>query len=112
MQCHGPTGEGDGPSAASLPIGVPPYSIHVPAHNDYTLFYWITSGIERDGVLNMPAWGDVLTEDERWTLVTFLRQTWGSGNFRLVLPEDNGTPSSTTPAPSPTPTRPARTPTP
>lgn len=114
IQCHGPTGGGDGPAAAGLPIDVPRYDDHVPYHNDYTLYNWITNGIERDGVLNMPAWGDVLTEDERWTLVTFLRQTWGSGNFRPVLPDDIQTPSSATmPAPSRTPTAaPARTPPP
>jgi mono/diheme cytochrome c family protein len=104
VQCHGRTGEGDGPSAGSLAIDVPRYVDHVPYHNDYTLFYWITSGIERDGVLNMPAWGDVLTDDERWTLVTFLRQTWGSGSFDPVLPDDLQTPSaSTAPAPTRTP---------
>lgn len=88
MMCHGETGEGDGPAAAGLDVQPPRYVDHIPYHNDGTLFYWITNGIARDGVLNMPAWKEKLTETERWTLVTFLRQTWGSGSFEPVLPED------------------------
>ena len=88
IMCHGQTGEGDGPAAAGLDVKPPRYVDHVPYHNDGTLFYWVSNGIEQGGVLNMPAFSDALSEDQRWTLVTFLRQTWGSGSFEPVLPED------------------------
>ena len=69
--CHGENGEGDGPAAANLPK--PPANLHadhVQANSDGVLFYTITHGVPDSP---MPAWGDVLTEEERWHVVNFLR---------------------------------------
>jgi hypothetical protein len=69
--CHGESGEGDGPAASGL--AVPPADLHedhVQGLTDGALFY-IISHSEPDSP--MPAWEDVLDEDERWHVVNFLR---------------------------------------
>lgn len=69
--CHGENGEGDGPAASGLPK--PPANLHedhVQANSDGALFYIISHGVPDSP---MPAWGDVLTEEERWHVVNFLR---------------------------------------
>ena len=69
--CHGATGEGDGP--ASLGIAMPPadlHEAHVQGNSDGALFYIITHGSPDTP---MPAWESVLTEEQRWHLVNFLR---------------------------------------
>ncbi len=71
--CHGATGEGNGPAAINL---VPrPANLHEHAiygvHSDGTLYDWITNGYPENPA--MPAWGDVLTDEERWAVVNYLR---------------------------------------
>lgn len=69
--CHGESGRGDGPTAASL--AMQPADLHAGHVQDLTdgaLFYVITNG--RVGT-PMAAWGGVLDEDQRWTVVNFLR---------------------------------------
>lgn len=73
--CHGETGEGDGPGAGGLEI--PPSDLHDDHVQDLTdgaLFYVITHG--KPGT-PMPAWDKVLSEDERWFVVNFIR-TFGA----------------------------------
>ena len=69
--CHGETGEGDGPAASGL--AKPPADLnedHVQSLTDGALFYIISQGVPDSP---MPAWENVLSEDERWHLVNFLR---------------------------------------
>ena len=69
--CHGETGEGDGPVASSLEM--PPsdlHASHVQMNTDGALFYIISHGKPDTP---MPAWDNVLDEDERWNVVNFLR---------------------------------------
>ncbi len=71
--CHGPTGLGNGPAALNL---VPrPANLHEHAiygvHTDGTLYDWITNGYPENPA--MPAWADVLTDEERWAVVNYLR---------------------------------------
>ncbi|HEY8393814.1 MAG TPA: CopD family protein [Thermaerobacter sp.] len=70
--CHGPAGRGDGPAAAGM---VPPPAdltgVHVRQHTDGDLYWWITHGIEGTA---MPAFGDRLTEEERWAVIHFVRR--------------------------------------
>jgi mono/diheme cytochrome c family protein len=69
--CHGETGEGDGPAAASL--AMPPADLHeghVQGNSDGALFYIITNGRPDTP---MPPWESVLTEEQRWHVVNFLR---------------------------------------
>ena len=70
VACHGPHGYGDGPAAAGLPV--PPADLsrqHTGFHTDGTFFWWITHG---KGENAMPAFGDILDDQQRWELVAFL----------------------------------------
>lgn len=69
--CHGPEGHGDGELAPFL--NPPPEDLrvhHVDAHPDGELFWWITKGIPGT---EMPATETVMTEEERWHVVNFVR---------------------------------------
>lgn len=71
VTCHGETGEGDGPAAAGLEK--PPadlHEAHVQGLTDGGLFHIITHG---KADTPMPAWESVLTEEQRWHVVNFLR---------------------------------------
>ncbi len=73
--CHGAGGRGDGPLAAGLPV--PPADLsaaHLWMHDDGELFWWLTHGIEApDGGQAMPGFASVLSEDQRWALIDFIR---------------------------------------
>jgi mono/diheme cytochrome c family protein len=75
IQCHGETGRGDGPLAASLRI--PPANLydHIPYHADQFFFNVITNGAQ--GV--MPGFGSTLSENDRWHILNFLRDQFGEG---------------------------------
>jgi mono/diheme cytochrome c family protein len=68
--CHGAGGRGDGSAARSLPtppedltrIAPPPY------FPDGVVAYRIANGAE-----GMPAWKDVLRDEDIWTLIVFIR---------------------------------------
>ena len=69
--CHGVEGRGDGPIAATLekqPANL--HADHVQANSDGALF-WIISHGRPDSP--MPAWANILSEEERWHIVNFLR---------------------------------------
>jgi putative copper resistance protein D len=74
--CHGPGGRGDGPGGAGLPK--PPADLtaaHAAQHTAGDMFWWLTHGIPPAG---MPPFGAVLSEEERWDLINFIR-TLGAG---------------------------------
>jgi len=68
--CHGASGIGNGPAASGMLPG--PGDLHgsVPALSDGTLAYRISRG---EVGTEMPAFAGVLTEDDRWDLVNYLR---------------------------------------
>jgi cytochrome c553 len=69
--CHGDSGEGDGPAAAGLdPAPSNLHEDHVQGLTDGALFYIITNGVADTA---MPAWGESLSETDRWNVVNFLR---------------------------------------
>ena len=69
--CHGESGEGDGPAAAGLAMAPSDlHEAHVQGNSDGALFYIISHGKPETP---MPAWENVLDEDERWFVVNFLR---------------------------------------
>jgi copper transport protein len=72
LPCHGPTGKGDGPVGLTLNPRPADLSLHaVPGvHTDGQLYLWITNGFEGSV---MPAFKDVLTDDQRWHLVNYVR---------------------------------------
>jgi len=67
--CHGDNGLGDGPASVALEKKPSDLSVHVPLHSDTILYEFIRDGI---GV-GMPAQSDLLSEDEMWHLVNYLR---------------------------------------
>jgi putative copper export protein/mono/diheme cytochrome c family protein len=82
--CHGAAGRGDGPAARGLPV--PPADLtaaHLWMHSDGELFWWLTHGIEapEDGMA-MPGFATVLSEDERWDLIDFIRAHNAGLTFR------------------------------
>lgn len=69
--CHGATGEGDGPGAAGLdPKPADLHADHVQGNSDGAMFWIISHG--REGTA-MPPWNTILSEEQRWDLVNFLR---------------------------------------
>jgi len=68
--CHGPAGRGDGPLAPEM--WPPPSDLTVfgPMHTDGELFWFITKGVPGT---SMPAFQALLSDEERWTVVHYLR---------------------------------------
>ncbi len=73
--CHGASGRGDG--AAAKGMRIPPADLtaeHLWGHDDGELFWWLTQGIRAgDGEQVMPGFGAVLSEEQRWALIDFVR---------------------------------------
>jgi copper transport protein len=74
VQCHGETGRGDGPLAASLPIQPANLYLHVPFHPDQFFFGIMTKGLS--GV--MPSFESSISEEDRWNILNFLRAQFGN----------------------------------
>jgi len=67
--CHGDKGKGDGAAAASLtPKPADHTSAAFQAQSDGEIFYKISEGRKA-----MPAWKASLSEQQRWSLVTYIR---------------------------------------
>jgi mono/diheme cytochrome c family protein len=69
VQCHGKTGNGDGPDAADL--GIHPAKLSNPATQQQTdgeLFWKVTVGKKP-----MPNYGTRLSATDRWNVVNYLR---------------------------------------
>jgi copper resistance protein D len=70
-RCHGETGRGDGPAAAGLPIRpVDLTEPHFYTHNPGDLFWWVSHGVD-EGV--MPGFADVMSPNQRWDVINFIR---------------------------------------
>jgi copper transport protein len=72
VPCHGVSGKGDGPIGITLNPRPADLTIHaVPGvHSDGQLYEWITNGFPGSV---MPAFKKVLSDDDRWNLVNFIR---------------------------------------
>lgn len=89
-ECHGPAGEGHAiPSAPALDS-----TEHAFHHPDWELRQFITNGKVSFGPVDMPAFGDKLSEQEIGLVIAYLKSLWTEGarqfqesvNQRLVLP--------------------------
>ena len=75
--CHGPTGHGDGPAAAALDpkprnLSDPKY---VSTISDEQIFKTVKEGGAAVGKSPlMPAWGSVLSDNDIWNVIAYLRQ--------------------------------------
>jgi putative copper export protein/mono/diheme cytochrome c family protein/peroxiredoxin len=82
--CHGVSGHGDGPVASSLPIKPADLSApHTALHTAGDLYWWITHGIENSP---MPAFADILTNDDRWDIINFLGAFAVGYQARIIEP--------------------------
>jgi putative copper resistance protein D len=71
VSCHGETGRGDGPAAAGLPVRPADLTEeHLFAHSPGDLFWWVGHGMD-EGV--MPGFANVLSRNQRWDVVNFIR---------------------------------------
>jgi copper transport protein len=70
VQCHGPSAKGDGPLAVTLNPPPLDLNVHAPLHDDTQLFAWISKGIPGTA---MPAHETLLSEEQRWHIVNYLR---------------------------------------
>jgi cytochrome c5 len=67
--CHGPRADGAGPIAIKFSILVADLTTpQVQQQNDGELFWKLSHGYGA-----MPRWGDVLSDDDRWQLIAFIR---------------------------------------
>jgi mono/diheme cytochrome c family protein len=77
--CHGENGNGDGPQASTFASQMPDFKDlkRMAETSDQQLFEAIANGISP----NMPSFSEILTEDERWAVASFLRsQTFVSSS--------------------------------
>ncbi len=73
--CHGPEAQGDGPGTKSLAVAPADLTAaHFRMHTEGDLFWYISRGrTSSSGAMTMPAFGDVLSSDDRWALIDFLK---------------------------------------
>jgi len=69
--CHGDTGVGNGPAAASLLPPPADLTLHTRWHADEQLFWYTTHGVAGTA---MPALGDRLSVEERWAVIAYLHE--------------------------------------
>ncbi len=70
QSCHGPFGYGDGPMAPALNPRPRNLVLLVPTLSDDYLFWRVSEGVEGT---SMVGWAGVLTEQDIWNVVVYLR---------------------------------------
>ena len=72
VACHGSAGRGDGPVGLTLNPRPADLTVHTVAgvHTDGQLYEWIRDGFPNSA---MPAFGQALSETDRWNLVNYIR---------------------------------------
>jgi len=71
VSCHGLSGRGDGPLAASLRPRPADFRVHMAAgHTDGELFTWLSKGVPGTA---MPPFEAQISETDRWHLVNYIR---------------------------------------
>jgi putative copper export protein/mono/diheme cytochrome c family protein len=79
--CHGKSGHGDGPATSAVVPAANLTEPHTALHTAGDMFWWLTHG-----KASMPGFAAVLSEDERWDLINFLR-TLSAGYQARILGE-------------------------
>jgi len=88
VACHGPQGDGKGPMSVYWGVvqgAVPPTNLKDPAvvsRTDGELYWILTNGYTSPqnqvqyphNLTNMPAFGKLLTPEQRWALVSYIRE--------------------------------------
>ena len=84
LACHGASGHGDGPAAASLrPRPADLNGRRANAHTAGDLFWWLSNGIHDTAMAGFNA---SLAEDERWDLINYVRALAGGSKARKLAP--------------------------
>ncbi len=88
VACHGPNGDGHGPAGAALRIKPADLTLpHLWEHTDGEMFWWLTHGIDDpDGGVAMPGFGTVLSPDDRWALIDYVR----AHNAGVAMQQETG----------------------
>jgi mono/diheme cytochrome c family protein len=74
VTCHGETGMGDGPAAESLNPHPQTLAVNQESLDDGYLFWRISEGGLRAPFSSaMPSWKTILSEDEIWQVISYLR---------------------------------------
>lgn len=78
--CHGNDGRGSGPMAPYLEpspadFAAPSMLYAFREHQDY-VFWWVSDGVAETP---MPAWKDIMSETERWQVITYAWQLGEQG---------------------------------
>ena len=74
VSCHGAKAMGDGPASNSLNPKPKPLAVEMKSLQDDYLFWRISEGGAFSPFTSaMPAWKTILSEDEIWKVITFLR---------------------------------------
>jgi putative copper export protein/mono/diheme cytochrome c family protein len=82
--CHGPGGLGDGPAAKELPKQPANLSEpHTALHTAGDMFWWLEHGIQPSG---MPGFAHVLSDEDRWDVINFLRAFSQGFQARVLTP--------------------------
>ncbi len=94
VPCHGASGTGNGLIAAGMNPRPADFTQHmIPGkHTDGQVFLWIKGGVPGTA---MPAWGERLSEEQIWQLITYLR------TFGQAAPAGTTAPAESTAAPAP-----------
>jgi putative copper resistance protein D len=81
-RCHGEGGRGDGPAATGLPRKAANLTEpHTALHTAGDIFWWLSHGRPEGG---MPGFSEVLSVEQRWDLVNFLR-AFSAGHQARIL---------------------------
>lgn len=82
--CHGSGGLGDGPAASGLPKQPANLSEpHTALHTAGDMYWWLEYGMQPGG---MPGFGDVLSDEDRWDVINFLRAFSQGFQARVLSP--------------------------
>jgi copper resistance protein D len=82
--CHGPGGLGDGPASKGLPKQPANLSEpHTALHTAGDMYWWLEHGIQPSG---MPGFADVLSDEDRWDVINFLRAFSQGFQARVLSP--------------------------
>jgi len=88
LACHGNRGQGNGPAAIALLR--PPADLSMPMmweHSDGALFWKITEGRSP-----MPSFAQLLTDDQRWQVVNYIRALAARPEGSALKKESNDMP--------------------
>lgn len=78
MTCHGEKGMGDGPAAAALDPKPEPLAVNESTLSDAYMFWRISDGGQSaDFKSAMPAWKSILSDEQIWQIIGYLRDLGG-----------------------------------